>query len=231
MYPNAINTDKQEFIDKVINAVNCVTKKGKISRPNAPKLKLKEKIKFGNIEIEDVTVHELLEKKNVSRIIGDELKRKSLDFLNIKSLNEILTYKNQEELNQYLEGLEPVLTDESLKKLKQYLEDLKDYKAKMPDYINGIRKSEIARIVKVADRISNLTDFSPTDNSNWLEKYIRETEEYFLDLASGTDLEQDFMDAIRIATQTKEVKKFHEDANMKAPIDKKDLGELIILDL
>ena len=221
LYPNVVEGNKDEFLETIINAVNCVTKKGKISRPNAPKLKLKEKIKLGNIEIEDVTVHELLEKKNISRNIGNELKRKSLGYLNIKSLNEILTYKNQEELNQYLEELEAILTDESLKKLKQYLEDLTDYKAKMPDYIKGIGESEnnIARIVKVADRISNLTDFSPTDNSNWLEKYIRETEDYFLDLASGTDLEQDFIEAIKVATLTQNVKKENEHG---------DKGELII---
>ena len=93
----------------------------------------------------------------------------------------------------------------------------------MPDYINGIKESEndIAKIVKVADRISNLTDFSPTDNSNWLEKYIRETEDYFLDLASGTDLEQDFIKAINIATHTQSVKEKHEHG---------DKGELTVLD-
>lgn len=222
MYPNAINTDKQEFIDKVINAVDCVTKKGKISRPKAPKLKLKNKIKLGNIEIEDVTVHELLEKKNISRNIGGELKRKSFDFLNEKSLNDILEYENQKELNNYLEELKSILTDDSLKELEQYIVDLKNYKDKMPDYINGIKESEndIARIVKVADRISNLTDFSPTDSSIWLEKYIRETVESFLDLAIGTDLDPDFRDAIKVAIHTQKVKEKNEHG---------DKGELSIL--
>ena len=217
---------------------------------------MKNKIKVGNVEIEEVTVHELLEKMNISMNIGGFLKRIPLDYLNKKSLKEILKYNSQEELNQYLEDFNEILTDESQKELKQYIEDLKDYYEKMPEYIKGIKESEndIAKIVKIADRISNLADFSPTDNSNWLEKYISETVDFFLDLASEIKLKsskkleeeksekekleenrlkrlkRDFMNAIRTATLTKEVKKFHEDANTKTPIDKKDLGELIILE-
>lgn len=199
MYPNAINTDKQEFIDRVINAVNCVTKQGKISRPKAPKLKLKNKIIVEKgIEISEITFHEFFEKRQKAINIGGTLKRISLDSLNISDL-----------------------TDESQIELINYTRELRGYKAKMPDYINGIKESEndIARIVKVADRISNLTDFSPTDSSIWLEKYIRETEDYFLDLASGTDLEQDFIKAINIATLTQSVKEKNEHG---------DKGELII---
>ena len=176
------NQDKEEFITKIINAVNCVTKKGKISRPKAPILKLKNKIKIGNIEIEEVTVHELIEKKQITRNFDGILVRQSLKDLNISDL-----------------------TEESQKELEIYIRELFGYNAKMPEYIKGIKESEndIARIVKVADRISNLTDFSPTDDSNWLEKYTRETVDFFLDLASGTDLEHDFMDAIRIAREKK----------------------------
>lgn len=199
IYPNVISVDKQEFIDTIINAVNCVTKKGKISRPKAPKLELKNKIKAENgMEISEVTFHEFYEKRQKAINIGGTLKRISLDGLNIRDL-----------------------TDESQEELLNYTQKLSSYKDKMPDYINGIRKSEIARIVKVADRISNLTDFSPTDNSIWLEKYIRETEEYFLDLASGTDLEQDFIKAINIATLTQNVKEKNEQG---------DKGELCIID-
>lgn len=197
MYPNAIDIDKQEFIDTIINAVNCVTKKGKISRPKAPILKLKEKIKVENdIEISEVTFHEFFEKRQKAINIKGKLKRILLDSLNISDL-----------------------TEESQEELINYTRKLSGYKVKMPSYINEIKKSKIARIVKVADRISNLTDFSPTDNSNWLEKYIRETEDYFLDLASGTDLEQDFIEAIKVATLTQNVKKENEHG---------DKGELII---
>ena len=200
-YPNAINTDKQEFIDRVINAVDCVTKKGKISRPKAPKLKLKNNIMVEKgIEISEITFHEFFEKRQKSINIRGALKRVSLESLDISDL-----------------------TDESQAELINYTRKLRGYKAKMPNYINGIKDSEndIARIVKVADRISNLTDFSPTDNSNWLEKYIRETEDYFLDLASGTNLEQDFIKAINIATLTQSVKE---------KLEHGDKGELTVLD-
>ena len=201
MYPNAVEGNKDEFLENIIKAVNCVTKKGKISRPKAPKLKLKNKIivKKG-IEISEITFHEFFEKRQKAINIEGTLKRISLDSLNISDL-----------------------TDKSQKELTNYTRELRGYKAKMPDYINGIKESEndIAKIVKVADRISNLTDFSPTDNSNWLEKYIRETEDYFLDLASGTDLEQDFIKAINIATHTQSVKEKHEHG---------DKGELTVLD-
>ena len=188
------NQDKEEFITKIINAVNCVTKKGKISRPKAPILKLKNKIKIGNVEIEEVTVHELLEKKQITRNFDGILVRQSLKDLNISDL-----------------------TEESQEKLVIYTRELRGYNAKMPEYIKGIKESEndIARIVKVADRISNLTDFSPTDDSNWLEKYTRETVDFFLDLASGTDLEQDFMDAIRIAREKKLEKEEQENIDRK----------------
>ena len=201
MYPNAINTDKQEFIDKVINAVDCVTKKGKISRPKAPMLKLKNKIIVEKcIEISEITFHEFFEKRQKAINIGGTLKRIALDNINISDL-----------------------TDESQVELINYTRELRGYKAKMPDYINGIKESEndIARIVKVADRISNLTDFSPTDSSIWLEKYIRETVESFLDLAIGTDLDKDFRDAIKVAIHTQKVKEKNEHG---------DKGELSILD-
>lgn len=201
MYPNAVEGNEDDFLGKVINAVNCVTKKDKISRPKAPMLKLKNKIKIGNIEIEEVTVHELLEKKQITRNFNGTLVRQSLKDLNINDL-----------------------TKESQKELESYTRKLAGYNAKMPEYIKGIKESEndIARIVKVADRISNLTDFSPTDDSNWLEKYTRETVDSFLDLASGTNLEKDFMDAIRIAREKKCEKEKQEN------IDKKDERELNI---
>ena len=188
-FSNVVEGNKEEFLEKVINAVNCVTKKGKISRPKAPILKLKNKIRIGNVEIEEVTVHELLEKKQITRNFDVILVRQSLKDLNISDL-----------------------TEESQEKLVIYTRELRGYNAKMPEYIKGIKESEndIARIVKVADRISNLTDFSPTDDSNWLEKYTRETVDFFLDLASGTDLEQDFMDAIRIAREKKREKEEQE---------------------
>jgi len=192
-FPNVVNGNKDEFFETIINAVKCVTKQGKLSRPKAPKLKLKNKIVVEKgIEINEITFHEFFEKRQKAINIGGTLKRVSLEDLDISDLK-----------------------DESKAELLNYIRKLRGYKAKMPNYINGIKESEIARIVKVADRISNLTDFSPTDDSIWLDKYIIETEEYFLDLANGTDLEQDFINAIRTATLTKNVKEYHENGDKR----------------
>ena len=192
-FPNVVNGNKDEFFETIINAVKCVTKQGKLSRPKAPKLKLKNKIVVEKgIEINEITFHEFFEKRQKAINIGGTLKRVSLEDLDISDLK-----------------------DESEAELLNYIRKLRGYKAKMPNYINGIKESEIARIVKVADRISNLTDFSPTDDSIWLDKYIIETEEYFLDLANGTDLEQDFINAIRTATLTKNVKEYHENGDKR----------------
>ena len=196
LYPNVVEGNKDEFLETIINAVNCVTKKGKISRPKAPDLELKKPIYINNIRIDKISYHEFAEKKQITRNFDGTLVRKSVKDLNISDL-----------------------TEESQKELENYERELDVYEVKMLSYINEIKKSKIARIVKVADRISNLTDFSPTDNSNWLEKYIRETNEHFLNLAIGTDFGQDFIDAIKVATLTQNVKKENEHG---------DKGELII---
>lgn len=60
----------------------------------------------------------------------------------------------------------------------------------MKEYISNIAKSEIARIVKIADRIHNLQEAIYADYS-FQERYIKETEKYFLSLAQGTILEKD----------------------------------------
>lgn len=65
----------------------------------------------------------------------------------------------------------------------------------MEDYISNIKKNEIARIVKIADRIHNLQESIYADNS-FQERYILETEKYFIDLAKGTILEKDLITAL-----------------------------------
>lgn len=65
----------------------------------------------------------------------------------------------------------------------------------MKEYISNIKKNEIARIVKIADRILNLQESIYAD-SFFQERYILETEKYFLDLAKGTILEKDLNTAL-----------------------------------
>ena len=187
-YPDIAKNREQAFIDEILEAVNCVTKKDKISRPKAPILKLKQEIVLNKIRIVDVTVHNLLDRGYIPVNIEGNLFRVPV---------------TKEDI-----------TEESILELNNYENELEQYNNKMSGYINEVKKSEIAKIVKVADRISNLTDFSPTDDSNWLEKYIRESStDCFLDLAKKTDLEDDFTIALNTAILTKEVLERHEHGN------------------
>jgi len=58
------------------------------------------------------------------------------------------------------------------------------------EYFGRIENSEMARVVKLADRIHNLEESIYADKS-FREKYIKETEKYFINLAKGTIFEKD----------------------------------------
>lgn len=60
----------------------------------------------------------------------------------------------------------------------------------MSEYIGNIKANEMARMVKLADRIHNLSE-SPNASHKFQSKYIRETKMWFLDLAKGTVFEED----------------------------------------
>ena len=60
----------------------------------------------------------------------------------------------------------------------------------MSEYIGNIKTNEMARMVKLADRIHNLSE-SPNASRMFQEKYIKETKEWFFDLAKGTVFEED----------------------------------------
>lgn len=66
---------------------------------------------------------------------------------------------------------------------------------KEPDYIKGsyyrrIKKNDMARMVKLADRVHNLSEAHLADK-DFQKKYIEETEKWFIDLAKGTVFEED----------------------------------------
>lgn len=64
------------------------------------------------------------------------------------------------------------------------------------DYYSRIKQNDMARMVKLADRVHNLRDANFTSRT-FKEKYIQETEEYFIDLAKDTVFEEDINDALR----------------------------------
>lgn len=65
----------------------------------------------------------------------------------------------------------------------------------MDDYIKDISNNEVAKIVKLADRLHNLQCAKVASNK-FKDRYIKETEQYYLDLAKGTCFEWDINDAL-----------------------------------
>lgn len=65
----------------------------------------------------------------------------------------------------------------------------------MPEYIERIKNNDIARMVKLADRWHNLIE-AFVASPKFQKKYIKETEEWYLDLAKGTIFEEDINKAL-----------------------------------
>lgn len=60
----------------------------------------------------------------------------------------------------------------------------------MEEYIERIKNNDMAKMVKLADRIHNLSEANVA-SIKFQRKYIKETEEWFLDLAKDTVFEDD----------------------------------------
>lgn len=60
----------------------------------------------------------------------------------------------------------------------------------MKEYVGNIRQNDMARMVKIADRIHNLSE-SPNASRAFQAKYIKETQRWYVDLAKGTVFEED----------------------------------------
>ena len=66
---------------------------------------------------------------------------------------------------------------------------------KMQDYYNRIINSDMAKMVKLADRYHNLSESTMT-NIFFKKKYLKETEEWYLKMAEGTCFEEDIKQAL-----------------------------------
>ena len=78
----------------------------------------------------------------------------------------------------------------------------------MEEYINNIAESDMAKMVKLADRIHNLSE-SPNASREFQERYINETKKWFIDLAKGTVFEED------LNTQLNNLIKIYEENNVE----------------
>lgn len=60
----------------------------------------------------------------------------------------------------------------------------------MSDYIGRISKNDLAKMVKLADRLHNLSE-THLASLDFKKRYIKESEDWFIDLAKGTVFEDD----------------------------------------
>ena len=65
----------------------------------------------------------------------------------------------------------------------------------MKEYIERIEKNYMAKIVKLADRIHNLSE-AHLASSDFQERYVKETEKWFIGLAKGTKFEEDLKEVL-----------------------------------
>jgi (p)ppGpp synthase/HD superfamily hydrolase len=66
---------------------------------------------------------------------------------------------------------------------------------KMPKYIKRISENDIAKMVKLADRINNLSE-AHLASVEFRIKYIKETTDWYLDLAKGTCFEKELNEVL-----------------------------------
>ena len=66
----------------------------------------------------------------------------------------------------------------------------------MEEYIKGIKQNPIAKMVKLADRIHNLSE-AHLASIEFQEKYIKETKDWYIDLAKGTVFEDDLNEVLK----------------------------------
>ena len=71
----------------------------------------------------------------------------------------------------------------------------KSKRYKMDIYIQDIKANHMAKMVKLADRLHNLMSADVADKA-FQKRYVKETEEFYLDLAKGTPFEEDIANAL-----------------------------------
>lgn len=65
----------------------------------------------------------------------------------------------------------------------------------MDKYIENIKKNEMARVVKLADRLHNLKE-ARYCSKEFQEKYIKETKDWFIDLSKETVFEEEIKEEL-----------------------------------
>lgn len=132
--------------------------------------------------------------------------------------NEFLVNKKETAIEKYGKVLEFVI-NKNLEYLKDFIKEkhagqtrkqgtpyyehpisvaelLKEKGYVMKNYISNINKNELARMVKLSDRLHNLKE-GIYASKIWRLKYIKETKKYFIPLAKNTPFEEDINIALK----------------------------------
>lgn len=91
----------------------------------------------------------------------------------------------------------------------------------MYTYMSNIKEKMSTRLIKIADRIQNLQDSLKT-TVQFRKKYIKETEEHFLDLAKDTIFEEDLKTILNIVKESVKVE-FTKDEIINSKIKKEEI--------
>ena len=67
----------------------------------------------------------------------------------------------------------------------------------METYIRDIQDNPIAKMVKLSDRLHNLLS-TVVANQAFQQRYVKETEQFYLDLAKDTPFEEDIVKALMV---------------------------------
>lgn len=145
-------------------------------------LKHDEQIRKGSLEpyaIHPIRVFNLLSEKNIN----------DFDVLAASLLHDTL-----EDTNTTKEEI-IALSNENVYDIVTLLTKEKGYN--MNTYIDNIKGSKAAQLIKIADRIQNLQD-SLYASQTFRCKYILETEQYFIDLSKDTIFENDLKEILNV---------------------------------
>ena len=133
-----------------------------------------------------------------SREGGGNMFRHQLDTMSIlidyKYINTILlkaslVHDVLEDIPDFNHNILLSIDTESPEVYKLVLEVTRKYGETKPDFLTRIKEtgSPLAKILKVADRISNMISLGFVNNLEFVERYINETEKYLLPLADEVD--------------------------------------------
>jgi len=110
-------------------------------------------------------------------------------YINTVLLKASLVHDVIEDIPDFNHNIILSIDSESHAVYRLVLEVTRRYEESKPEFLTRIREtgSPLAKILKVADRISNMISLGFVNNLEFVERYINETEKYLLPLASEVD--------------------------------------------